>query len=125
MKMVIGGAHQGKTEYAKHKYPDVVFVDGAICEFHDLFTCSGMYHFEEYLRRFLKETEQEKQNLSEKIIEENPNLVLVSNEIGYGLVPIDDFERMYREFTGRVCTELAAFSEQVDRVVCGIGMRIK
>ncbi len=33
--------------------------------------------------------------------------LLISDEIGYGLVPIDDFEREYREFHGRVMTELA------------------
>ena len=29
--------------------------------------------------------------------------VVISNEIGYGIVPMDKFERRYRELTGRIC----------------------
>ena len=50
---------------------------------------------------------------------------LVSEEVGYGIVPADAFERQYREAVGRVCTELAGKSSRVTRVVCGIGMVLK
>ena len=36
----------------------------------------------------------------------------VSEEVGYGIVPADAFERQYREAVGRVCTELAGKSQQ-------------
>ena len=49
----------------------------------------------------------------------------MTQEIGYGLVPVDAFDRRYRELTGRICTVLATNSDQVDRVVCGIGVTIK
>ena len=59
-------------------------------------------------------------------LEKNENLqLLISDEIGYGLVPVDDFEREYREFHGRVMTELAEQADCVERVVCGILQRIK
>ena len=32
MKMVIGGAYQGKTDYAKQVYPNLVWSDGASCD---------------------------------------------------------------------------------------------
>ncbi|MFR1299013.1 MAG: bifunctional adenosylcobinamide kinase/adenosylcobinamide-phosphate guanylyltransferase [Blautia massiliensis (ex Durand et al. 2017)] len=35
-------------------------------------------------------------------------MILVSEEVGYGIVPADAFERQYREAVGRVCTALAA-----------------
>ena len=38
---------------------------------------------------------------------------------------VDDFEREYREFHGRVMTELAEQADCVERVVCGIPQRIK
>ena len=50
---------------------------------------------------------------------------LYTDEIGYGIVPVDRMEREYREQTGRVCTRLAAYSEKVYRVMCGIGQVIK
>ena len=60
-----------------------------------------------------------------KIISRNPELVIVSQEVGYGVVPVDAFDRKYREAVGRVCTKLAAYSSKVTRVVCGIGTVIK
>ena len=51
--------------------------------------------------------------------------ILVTDEIGYGIVPIDPFEREYREETGRICCLLAEKSEEVWRVCCGIGTRLK
>ena len=64
-------------------------------------------------------------DLAEKLIHGNPAVILVTDEIGYGIVPVDRMEREYREQTGRVCTELAAYSEKVYRVMCGIGQVIK
>ena len=52
-------------------------------------------------------------------------VILVSEEVGYGIVPADAFERQYREAVGRVCTALAAKSSRVTRVVCGIGTVLK
>ena len=63
--------------------------------------------------------------LAEQILQENPELIVVTAEVGYGLVPVDAFERQYREAVGRICTNLAACADRVDRVQCGIGTRIK
>ena len=49
---------------------------------------------------------------------------ILYDEIGCGLVPIDAFEREYREAHGRIMTELAARAKRVDRVICGIGTRL-
>ena len=65
------------------------------------------------------------QTMVQELLEKNPNVVLVSEEVGYGIVPADAFERRYRETVGRICTELAAGSSKVTRVVCGIGMVLK
>ena len=40
-------------------------------------------------------------------------------------MPVDAFDRKYREAVGRVCTKLAAYSHKVTRVICGIGTVIK
>ena len=46
-------------------------------------------------------------------------------EAGCGIVPMEAFERDYRETDGRICQRIAAYSEEVHRVICGLGMRIK
>ena len=65
------------------------------------------------------------EELASLMLEENRDLILICDEIGCGLVPVDAFEREYRESTGRVMNALAVQAERVDRVVCGIGRRIK
>ena len=124
MRMIIGGAFQGKMEYAQKEYPGLRWVDGAACSEEELLQCEGVYHFHLYIRKSMEKYE-EMRLFADRIIRENPQIVIITDEIGYGLVPIDAFERRYREETGRICTRLAAFSERVDRVVCGIGLPIK
>ena len=129
MKLVIGGAHQGKREYAKKKYggiePDEFqWVDGKSCSFEEVYSCRGIYHFELLMKRMMKAGE-DTSHLASRIAEKNPDIVIVSTEIGYGLVPVNAFDREYREQTGRVCTQLAELSSRVDRVVCGIGVTLK
>ena len=124
MRMIIGGAFQGKMEYAQKEYPGIRWVDGAACSEEELLQCEGVYHFHLYIRKSMEKYE-EMRLFADRIIRENPQIVIITDEIGYGLVPIDAFERRYREEKGRICTRLAAFSERVDRVVCGIGLPIK
>lgn len=124
MEMVIGGAFQGKSLYAKEKYPKLVWAEGETLSEDALFQAEGILGFHEYIRRELKE-KGDVSDLAQKLIQKNPQVILVSDEVGYGVVPIDAFDRAYREAVGRVCTELAAYSRRVTRVVCGIGMVIK
>lgn len=124
MIMIIGGAYQGKLAFAKKIYPDVTWADGAVCTEEELYSCEGIYHFHQYIERKIKEGEPI-DDLAEELIRKNPELILITDEIGYGIVPVDRMEREYREQTGRVCTRLAAYSEKVYRVMCGIGQVIK
>lgn len=105
MILIIGGAYQGKTEYAKEHF-------------------GGEYQLvEEYHEVVRKQMQEGKNPLkeAEKLLERGENLVVISNEVGYGLVPLEEEERKYRECVGRVNCFLAQQAEQVIRVVCGIG----
>ena len=102
------------------------FLDGETCTKEELLTGKAVNHFHSYIRRALKE---EREGALDAFVQElfrkNPDLVIVSTELGYGIVPIDAFDRKYREAVGRVCTDLASKSKKVIRVVCGIGTVIK
>ena len=124
MELIIGGAYQGKLEYAKMQKPDIVWAEGEICSMEDLAKAAGVNHFELFIKKLLKEN-RDVSGLASRLIQVNPDVTLISEEVGYGVVPVDAFERQYREAVGRVCTELAAFSKKVHRVVCGVGMVIK
>lgn len=63
--------------------------------------------------------------LLQSLFRENPHRILVTDEIGCGIVPADVFERLYREETGRICCRVAAQASQVWRVTCGLGQQLK
>ena len=51
--------------------------------------------------------------------------IVVCQEVGGGVVPIDAQEREWRECTGRLCCDIAAQADRVYRVYCGIATCIK
>ena len=120
MRMYIGGAYQGKLSYAKQQNPDIKWRDGASCTLKELLEAQGVYRFQEFIRKHM-----EIEDLAEQLIQENPRSVIVTDEIGYGLVPVEEEARNFRERTGRICTKLAAHCERVERIVCGISTRIR
>ena len=124
MEMIIGGAFQGKSDYAKEKHPEICWKNGGELEEDQLMKAEGVLDFQEFIRKELKAC-HDVAGLAEKLAEGNPDIVVVSQEVGYGVVPMDAFDRKYREAVGRVCTGLASKSKKVTRVVCGIGTVIK
>ena len=54
-----------------------------------------------------------------------PRIVLVSNEVGYGIVPESPVARFFRDLQGRVNQEAARIAGQVVLVVAGIPVAIK
>ena len=124
MELIIGGAFQGKTDYAKKEYPSLIWKEsGDMCE-EELLSAEGILNFQEYIKKELREG-RNPGNVGELLLKKNSGAVVVSEEVGYGLVPVDAFEREYREAVGRICTKLASGSHKVTRVICGIGMVIK
>ena len=53
------------------------------------------------------------------------DVVISSDLIGSGIVPMDAFDRCWREVTGRVLTDIASKADEVYRVTCGIEQRLK
>lgn len=126
MLMIIGGAFQGKLEYAC-EYTGLQkadFLDGEVCGYEEIYTAKGIHSFQSYVRRQLADG-LPVDGLADEILQKNPSLVLITNEIGYGIVPMEAFERRYRETCGRICCSLAGGAAEVHRVACGIGKVIK
>ncbi|MBR5672548.1 MAG: bifunctional adenosylcobinamide kinase/adenosylcobinamide-phosphate guanylyltransferase [Spirochaetales bacterium] len=65
------------------------------------------------------------QEYAKKLIAENPDAVICSDEIGCGIHPLAQEERIWREETGRALCILAEGAGTVTRVYYGIGQRIK
>ena len=124
MELIIGGAFQGKSDYAKKQHPEICWREGRDLGADEIFTASGVLNLHEFIRKEMQ-AGQDLEGFGEELIRRNPNLILTSCEIGYGVVPVDAFDREYREKTGRICTVLASYSRKVTRVICGIGTVIK
>ncbi|MBS5984067.1 bifunctional adenosylcobinamide kinase/adenosylcobinamide-phosphate guanylyltransferase [Clostridium butyricum] len=134
MIFIIGGENQGKLEYLfnistfkKEDVVDCLKVDELKAEEILMSNKPVIYNFNNLIKELLvvyDDEEKVKENIK-RMIKENRKAVIISNEIGYGIVPIDKFERRYRELTGRICCEVAKESKEVHRVICGIGTIIK
>ncbi len=53
------------------------------------------------------------------------SIILVSNEVGLGLVPENKIDRVYRDILGRANQQLAAHSDEVYFMVAGLPLKLK
>lgn len=124
MELIVGGHGQGQSEWLKasRKCDGLVEVFGENCALEDIYTCEILNDFHRYIYRFAKEIPT---NFVQQLMEKNPDIIIISDEIGCGIVPMDKADREWRELHGRICCNLAQNSRKVYRVICGIGNRIK
>ena len=52
-------------------------------------------------------------------------VVIVSNELGFGLVPAEPSTRAFRDLAGRVNQQIAAGADEVHLIVSGLPLRLK
>ena len=131
MKLVIGGYAQGKLKFVlrRENEEDCRVWDGAVPDASQGEAGeSGKRVVINYFHSWVKERILQGGCPEKEIweyLERQPDCIVISDEIGNGIVPVDAFEREYRERTGRILVELAARADEVVRVICGIGQKIK
>jgi adenosyl cobinamide kinase/adenosyl cobinamide phosphate guanylyltransferase len=108
MKLVIGGAHQGKRAYALEHYVGMEIID----EFHLMVL--------EMIKNGVDPVLAVKSSLSVYA-----NKVIICDDISCGVVPTDPIMRKWREELGRVLAILSRESDEVARLFCGIPTRLK
>ena len=136
MVLIIGGMCQGKHDFCKSEFPDAEVIE----------------HYEERIREELSEgknpvSEAEKwlddisatmeidgtdsaihlsMDSANRFKEQLPReLVIIMNEVGSGIVPMDKDEREWREAVGRVSCLFAKRADKVYRLIAGIPQRLK
>ena len=132
MKLVIGGRAQGKLNYVLQHMTDENYqiYDGVFPDEGELFNLTKknewliVNHFHKWVNKELKENRNPEEEM-EAFLKKGVRFVVISDEIGNGIVPVDAFERDYRERTGRMLITLASQADEVVRVICGIGQKIK
>lgn len=116
MILIVGGSCQGKLDY--------VLREGGYAK--DDVGASPLEGkpIVNGLHRWLRETEDPMPAL-EAYLKEYPHAVLLCDEVGCGVVPMEREERIWRERVGRTCCALAAGADCVIRMTCGIPAILK
>ena len=127
MKFIIGGYAQGKLRVACQSVLEKkkIIWDGTLWE-----SSVGngeqliINHFHEWVKTCLRDGTHVENEL-QRLFQLYPACIIIGDEIGNGIVPIDAFERKYRETYGRILSNIAERAEEVDRVLCGLSQKIK
>lgn len=108
MILILGAAGQNKKEYAQKQYPGMKILEN--------------YH--ETVKEQLQ-AGMDPQQEARRLCQEGEDVVVITDEIGCGIVPMDRFERTWREQSGRVNCIFAQQSETVIRLIAGIPQKLK
>lgn len=125
MILIIGGAQQGKRTYV---YETTGL--SASCATGDLEQMKRedhiriLYGLETVIRELLQ-AQKDPMTEIDLLLKQKPNIIIICNEIGCGVVPMEQEDRIWRECVGRICCVLAKHATHVERIFCGIPMRLK
>lgn len=135
MKLIIGGYAQGKLEYVLSKYhlsDDIVWnraiPDATILQNKYRERTIVVNHFHEWVKCRILDGGCPEEEISlwlDAGREQCVDCIIISDEVGNGIVPVEPFEREYRERLGRILIRLADRAEEVERIICGIGQKLK
>lgn len=150
MEVYFGGAFQGKLEYVLEKKGCLKVADGAGCSLKDIKEAQVLNHLHLYIKRLTykegaaynttvddtittddtitADTTAKTMHAAEiinDIYEANPDIILICDEVGGGIVPLKKEDRIYREAVGRALCCAVKKSDRVERVMCGIGQCLK
>lgn len=144
MEVYFGGAFQGKLEYVLEKKGCLKVADGAGCSLKDIKEAQVLNHLHLYIKRLINkegaaynttvddtitaDTTAKTMPAAEiinDIYEANPDIILICDEVGGGIVPLKKEDRIYRETVGRALCCAVKKSDRVERVMCGIGQCLK
>jgi len=111
---IVGGTTSGKTAYANKVYKGAKLID------------DYQFTVQQQLENNIN-PEIEVNNMIDALEKQNLNdiVVVVSRELGYGVVPMNKFDRDYRDVNGRVNCILAKRADLVIRMICGCPQIIK
>lgn len=124
MILIIGGAYQGKLDYAKSVFG---------VEPEQVFSCAGravdfskrcINHLEEYSFACVRDGVEPAEEFK-TFRDQWEDSVLICQDISSGVVPMDPELRQWRNANGRLCQYLAAQADQVIRIFCGLEQRLK
>ena len=124
MILIIGGAYQGKLDYARRTF-DVHDGDVHICTEAEIdFSKRCVCAVEEFCYACVKEGREPADYFKAHRAQWQYS-ILIYQDIFCGVVPMDADLREWRQATGRLCQYLSREAAQVSRIFCGLEQRLK
>ena len=138
MELIIGGCFQGKLDYAKQRCKEA-----GICVREEEILDGGKMPAEEYrertgapvrilnhlhlvVRQYVETgKEQEIIPLLDRLLMKYPDMLIVCDEVGLGLVPVGETQQEYREAVGHTLCHLARQAVHMVRITAGIPLVIR
>ena len=125
MHLIIGGAFQGKTDWAKAQFS---LDDGEIFECSEeadaCLSAPCITHLERFALYCLRQGLEPAEVLEQRA-EAWKNSVLICDDISCGVVPLEAETRAWREACGRMLNALSRRADTVTRIFCGLPQRLK
>ncbi|MCL2632413.1 MAG: bifunctional adenosylcobinamide kinase/adenosylcobinamide-phosphate guanylyltransferase [Coriobacteriia bacterium] len=124
MILIIGGAHQGKLQFAEQAFADRTVFQCSI-DNPELDLSYGIINSVHFLILAQMRAGLDPEAIFSSQTGDLADKVLICDDISSGIVPLDREMRLWRDTTGRILARLSQQSEQVYRVFCGISSRLK
>ena len=119
MDLIIGGAYQGKLDYARSVY---TLEEADIChctpETAPDTACRCWVHYEQYVLGCVRRGEAPQ-------LPEREDAIVIADDIFCGVVPLDAETRLWREETGRALHAVSRHAATVTRIFCGLPLKLK
>ncbi|MDN4606036.1 bifunctional adenosylcobinamide kinase/adenosylcobinamide-phosphate guanylyltransferase [Sporosarcina highlanderae] len=126
MRVIIGGAHNGKRDYVKRILVDVPhhWVD---CSVGELEIPSDGKVVVDRIEQWLAQTELPEADAVEFILKsiEDRDVIFILTDVGRGIVPMDAKQRALRDACGRLYQQLIAQADEVTRIWYGLPQTLK
>ena len=120
MILIIGGAYQGKLDYAKETF-GIMDSDVHICGAGEIdFSKRCIYKIEEFTAHC-----DDPIGYFEAHRKDWQDSILIVQDIFCGVVPMGAETRAWRQRTGRLAQYLSREAKQVSRIFCGLEQRLK
>jgi adenosylcobinamide kinase / adenosylcobinamide-phosphate guanylyltransferase len=124
MHFIFGGRCMGKLDYAKTLKSNPVICDLSYGEINAMFDADIICNVHLLVRDMVR-----KQQNSAVFFEDNMNRlqgkIIIGDEVGSGVVPMEPIDREWRDETGRVYQLLAKHAHRVTRIWAGIPQELK
>ena len=120
MILIIGGAYQGKLDFAKETF-GITDADVYSCGEDEIdFSKRCIYKIEEFAYNH-----PDPIGYFEAHREDWKDSILILQDIFCGVVPMGAENRSWRQRTGRLAQYLSKEATQVSRIFCGLELRLK